>query len=95
MKDYPPYEFLLRCFENCPIAILNYLTLWQKRRSNLVDLSKLVEECDDTSELDNLFQDIFSLQQCNLLEIVESDAEIYIKLELDQGNDAMIVCDLQ
>ena len=43
--NYPPFFFLVKCFETSPTAALTYILLWRNRVNSSVSFSKdLVEE---------------------------------------------------
>ncbi len=82
MSEYPPYHFLIKCFEDCPSAVFTYILLWMDNYK----LDKRVLKTDVQSEYLTHLQDfkehIFLLKEAELLSYSEFEDSFRINLSV-------------
>lgn len=84
MTDYPPYVFLVKCFDECPACILTYVILWKSTHQNLVYALKMHIQDDYLTHPGDFLEQISMLRDANLLKFIDKEDAYIIQIEADE-----------
>lgn len=83
MSSYPPYLFLIKCFESSPLAILTYVLLWKNTYESECTVSKKYIQKEYFTNPYDFQEHLFLLRNARLIQY--SETEDCYRIELNQN----------
>jgi hypothetical protein len=93
MSDYPPYIYLIKCFENSPAAIFTYIFIWKRCPGKHLRVLKINIQREYLISFINFKEHIFLLNKCGLLKFTETLDPYVIEIEdMPIKAEGMMLC---